>query len=284
MSDTPPAGAALSPDEKRALRKKLLHAQASQAALVRPLSYGQRALWYLYMLAPESAAYNVAFAVRIYSPYDVEALERACQTLLARHAALRTRYGLRDDEPVQEIVPHPALGVECVDASAWEEAALRGQVQASYERPFDLAAGPVMRVTLFTRAPSDHVLLVVIHHIATDGWSLGVLAGELLALYRAESTGRPAALPPVTAAYTDFVAWQHELLAGPEGERLRAFWVRRLAGDLPVLNLPTDHPRPPLQTFRGASLDLELSPELVHALKTLARAEHSTLYPLLLAA
>ena len=283
MTESDRQAAPLSPDEKRALLKKLLQEKAATERAVRPLSYGQRALWYLYTLASEGAAYNVAFSLRIRSAYDPAALQRAVNALIARHASLRTTYVLADDETVQEVAPQGAVTVEVVQAAGLDDDQLRARVHDAYVRPFDLANGPVLRVALFTRSATDHVLLVVIHHIAVDGWSIGLMGGELHELYVAETRKRAARLPAVELSYTDFVAWQQAMLGGAEGDKLRAYWARQLSGELPVLSLPLDRARPTLQTYHGASVDLEISTEMVQGIQELARAEHVTPYTLLLA-
>ncbi len=283
MTESDQSAAQLSPDEKRALLKKLLQERAGTERAVRPLSYGQRALWYLYTLDPESAAYNVAFSLSIRSAYDPDALQRAANALIARHSSLRTTYVLVDDETVQEVAPQSVVQVEVVQAAGLDDDQLRARVHDAYIRPFDLANGPVLRVTLFSRTATDHVLLVVVHHIAVDGWSIGLLGGELHELYVAETGKRPARLPAVELTYTDFVTWQQAMLNGAEGEKLRTYWARQLGGELPVLNLPLDRARPTIQTYHGASIDLELSTEIVQGIQELARAEHVTPYTLLLA-
>ncbi len=284
MSDATRPVAGLSAQEKRELLKQLLQEKANKAQAVAPLSYGQRALWFLHQLAPDSAAYNVTFAVRVRSQIDIPAMRRAFQALIARHASLRTTYAVQSGEPAQEVHGFQEAVFEEVDASGWDEKTLVEQTAASYQRPFDLERGPVARLTLFSRSTADHVLQLVMHHIAVDGWSLGILIDELQALYVAETTG-VLALPPTTVQYVDFVNWQKELLAGPEGERLRSYWLQRLSGgELPTLNLPTDKPRPPLQTYQGATRDFNLSEKLTRQLRDLARAERATLYTVLLAA
>ncbi|MEK7787263.1 MAG: condensation domain-containing protein, partial [Chloroflexota bacterium] len=230
MSDATRPVAGLSAQEKRELLKQLLQEKANKSKAVAPLSYGQRALWFLYQLAPDSAAYNVTFAVRVRSEMDIPAMRRAFQALIARHAALHTTYAVQSGEPVQEVHGFQEAAFEEVEASGWDEKTLVEQTAASYQRPFDLERGPVTRLTLFSRSAVDHVLQMVVHHIAVDGWSLGILIDELQALYVAETTG-VLVLPPPTVQYVDFVNWQRELLAGPEGERLRSYWLQKLSGD-----------------------------------------------------
>ena len=268
--------------EKRALLAQLLQKKASSRCLL-PLSSGQQALWFLYELAPQSWAYNVLFTGRIRSHVDIPALRRAFQALTHRHPILRTTYTTRDGRPVQQVHEQFEVHFEETDTSAWSQNELNNRLIEEARRPFDLERGPVLRVKLFTVASTEHILLLTVHHIAVDFWSLTVLLDELRVLYPAQ-IGTQALLPPLDLQYTDYVRWQAKMLLSAEGEKLWAYWQRQLAGSLPVLNLPTDRPRPPLQTYRGASHSFKLSEELTWQLKALARAEEATLYMILLAA
>jgi amino acid adenylation domain-containing protein/non-ribosomal peptide synthase protein (TIGR01720 family) len=249
-----------------------------------PLSVGQQALWFLAQLSPESTAYNIARALRVKSALDVPALERALQTLVARHASLRALFSSRDGRPFQRAQEQPESGFEEEDAAGWGESYLRERLVEKAHTPFDLERGPLLRVHLFKRSGGEYVLLLVTHHIVADFWSLELLLDELCEAYAALREGRPAKLNPVHAHYRGFVSWQEELLQGPDGERLRRYWLRQLAGELPALDLVTDRPRPPAQTYRGASLSFKLSAGLTRQLKALARSHGATLYTVLLAA
>jgi Condensation domain len=284
MSNASHRIADLSPAEKRALLAKLLRKEASKSQSFQPLSYNQQGIWFLYQLAPESMVYNVNFAARIRSNVDIPALRRAFQALVDRHPALRTTFSVRSGKPAQQV--HQELGVHFVetDASGWNSEVLKIRLLEEAYRPFDLERGPVLRVNLFTCSAQEHVLLLVVHHIAIDFWSLAVLLTELGVLYPAEKAGVKALLPALDSQYTDYVRWQAEMLAGPEGERLWAYWQKQLAGQLPLLELPTDRPRPPVPTYRGASYDFHLNDELSRRLKALAKAQGATLYMVLLAA
>ena len=258
--------------------------EEAQSDAVHPMSHGQQALWFLHHLAPESAAYNVLFAARLRSPIEAVALQTALQSLVARHAALRTTFGVEDGRPVQRIHRECAVSLERVDAAGTTAPALNRMVAESAYRPFDLADGPVLRATLFTRGAGEDVLLLAVHHIAIDGWSFQILFQELGKLYAEAVTGAPAALAPLPYRYTDFVRWQEQALAGPLGERARGHWLRELGGDLPVLALRTDRPRPPRPRFRGASVAFALSEAMSRQLKELAASEKATTYMTLLAA
>jgi amino acid adenylation domain-containing protein len=273
----------LSPDEKRALLAKLLRKKASEAQPFHPLSYNQQGIWFLSQLAPETSVYNVSLAGRIQSDIDISAFRRAFQQLVDRHPCLRTTIASHSGKPVQRIHAHQTVQFEEFDASTWREDELQARLVAETQRPFDLERGPVMRVSLHLRSAQDHILLLVIHHIVIDFWSLAVILKELGELYSAGKAGRSAVLRPLDLQYTDFVRWQTDMLAGPAGETLWEYWGKQLAGPLPVLNLPTDRPRPPIQMFRGAYHDFTLNEELARRLRALAKAEGVTLYMVLLA-
>jgi amino acid adenylation domain-containing protein len=274
----------LSPNEKRALLAQLLRKKVSGSKSIHPLSDNQQGIWFLCQFAPESSIYNVSLAARIRSDLDIPAFRRAFQALVDRHPSLRTTIAVHSGKPVQQIHEHQAVHFEEIDASTWRGDELQTRLVEETQRRFDLERGPVMRVSLFTRSAQEHILLLVIHHIVVDFWSLAVILNELGVLYPAEKAGRPAALPPLDLQYTDFVRWQTEMLASPAGERLWDYWKKQLAGPLPVLNLPTDRPRPPIQMFRGAQHDFTLNEELARRLRALAKAEGATLYMVLLAA
>jgi hypothetical protein len=284
MSNASQRIADLSPAEKRALLAKLLRKEASESPPFQPLSYNQQGIWFLYQLAPESMVYNVNFAARIHSNVDIPALRRAFQALVDRHPALRTTFSVLSGKPAQQV--HQELGVHFVetDASGLNSEVLQSRLLEEAYRPFDLERGPVLRVNLFTCSAQEHVLLLVVHHIAIDFWSLAVLLTELGVLYAAEKAGVQALLPALDSQYTDYVRWQAEMLAGPEGERLWAYWQKQLSGQLPLLELPTDRPRPSVPTYRGASYDFHLNDELSRRLKELAKVQGATLYMVLLAA
>ena len=250
-----------------------------------PLSPGQEGLWVQHRLAPGSAAYHVAAAARLASPVDTGALEWALHRLVDRHAALRTRFQEVDGTPLQVIGPADLAppDIRLVDARDWDEAALAEYLELEARRPFDLSAGPPVRFRVVDGGGWQAVLLVI-HHLLADFWSMGVLARDLGALFRQAVDGAPAALPPLTVDLVDVALWQRERLTGAEGERLAQHWRDRLAGAPAALDLPTDQPRPPLQTFRGRSVRFAWcagEAEAVHA----AAARHATTpFVLLLAA
>ncbi|HVG19909.1 MAG TPA: amino acid adenylation domain-containing protein [Blastocatellia bacterium] len=268
--------------ESQSLPKSSL--TSAEARLKYPLSYGQQAVWFLHQLAPESAAYNIVGAVRIRADLDDAALRRCFQQLIDRHPSLRTTFNLSDGKPVQRIREYLEFNLQKEDASRLDEETLRDRLVEEAHRPFDLENGPVLRVNLFSQSDKNHVLLLAIHHVVADLWSLALLLSELGVLYEAETTGAKAALAAPKLRYTDYVCWQAERLAGPRRDQLWAYWQKQLAGASTVLNIPTDRPRPSVQTYQGASELLRLGPELTQGLKTAARDGGATLNVVLIAA
>jgi amino acid adenylation domain-containing protein len=248
-----------------------------------PLSRGQQSLWFLHQLSPESSAYHIAAAARVSSEVDTAALRRAFQSLVNRHPALRTTFGSQGGEPVQRVREQAPVWFEEVDAAGLSAEALHARLAEEADRPFDLERGPLLRVTLLTRSRRERVLLLVIHHIVADFWSLAVLAHELGALYAAEAGGAPALLPGLPARYADYVRWQEVVLAGAEGERLWAYWRKQLGGDYAPLNLPAAR-TPAGGPRRAEAHTFRLGRGLTRRLRALGRAHEATLYMTLLAA
>jgi amino acid adenylation domain-containing protein len=247
-----------------------------------PLSSGQRALWFLYRLAPESAAYNVAVALDVRGALDAALLQEALDGVVDRHAALRTV--LDDEEPVQRVLERVQVPLVRWDAAAWSEEELRGRLAEEAHRPFRLSEAPLVRAHLARRGEDRHVLLLAAHHAVLDFRSLEIVMDELLWACGAQRAGAPSPLEGAGVQHTDFVRWQQALLAAPAGERLRAETAERLRGAPTVLALPTDAPRPPVQEHRGGAHPFRLPPELSERLRELARDEGATVYTLLLAA
>jgi len=255
------------------------------------LSHGQRALFFLHRLAPASAAYHIAAAARVRpggdgAALDTEALERALGALARRHPALRTSFHLGDGEPWQRLQADPEIELEVLDAAAWGGEELARRLEREAHRPFVLEAGSLWRVVVFRGAQGGDVILFAIHHIIADFWSLAIVARDLGALYRLEHEGSAGVeLPaPPSWDYGAWVAWQRELLAGERGERLWRYWRERLADLPPVLELPTDRPRPPVQTYAGAASLSPLDGQLSAAVRELAHGRGTTLFTVLLAA
>src|SRR5207253_1202767 len=209
-----------------------------------PLSHNQRSLWFMHHVAPESTAYNISFAARIRGELNTKALHRAFQSLVSRHASLRTSFAAAQDKPAQRVHEQAELFFQLEDACQWSESRLSERLSFESQHSFDLERAPLLRVFLFKRAETVHVLMLVAHHIIVDFWSLSVLMHELGAIYHAEVNGTQAALDPQALQYTDYVNWQRELLESTEGEDQERYWQQELAGELPVLDLPLDQARP----------------------------------------
>ncbi|MGV0838480.1 amino acid adenylation domain-containing protein [Mycolicibacterium thermoresistibile] len=281
MTTSPTDIEALSAEEKRALLARLLKQKVEASASTHPLSYGQRSMWFLYQLAPGSPAYNISYAGRICGPLDRVALQRAAQALIDRHAVLRTTYAVRDGQPVQLIHPRWPVQITCHELGS-ADTEFDQWLRRETNRPFDLETGPVFRLSLVRRASGEQILVLVVHHIAVDFWSIDILLDELRVLYAAEHGAPP--LPPCAHRYVDHAERQHRMLAGAEGERLWTYWRDRLAGDLPVIELPMDRPRRVAQTYRGAVHRFTIDQELTAALKKTGRGAGATPYMTLLAA
>lgn len=242
-----------------------------------PLSYGQQALWFVHQLDRLSAAYNVHIAFRIHSPLDVGALRSAFQAIVDRHAPLRSTFAEREGVPFQRVAERVEVAFSVHDATGLDAAALRRRLLEEVHRPFDLEHGPVFRVALF-RTQDAYDLIFTAHHVVVDMWSTIIILEELAAHY--SGTTMPDTL---TLEYRDYVRWQSDMLHGDDGESLFRYWRDTLRGDLPVLDLPLDRPRPPAQTFRGRSRRFLIDTHIHTSLRSLAREESSTQFAVLVA-
>ncbi|WP_437966994.1 amino acid adenylation domain-containing protein [Sorangium sp. So ce260] len=253
-----------------------------------PMSFAQERLWFLAQLEPESASYNMAMAVRLTGSLDVAVVERCLVEIARRHEVLRTTFAVVDGQPAQVVHPDGAPRIGRVDLgalpAAQRDAELRRLIEREARQPFDLANGPLLRLTLLRLGPEEHVLLWVVHHLVFDGWSTGIVLREFAALYTAFAAGRPAPLDALPLQYADFAHWQRERVEGGLLEDQLAYWKRQLSGQPPVLELPTDRPRPPEQRYRGARRSFRVPGALAAALGALARREETTLYAVLMAA
>ena len=251
---------------------------------IHPLSHGQKALWFIWQLEPESAAYNQVFSARICSHLDVLKLRSAFLELVERHPCLRSNFPKVGEQPIQQIHQKFQLDFKNINAYSWDETELYSQVIGESKRHFDLEKEPIIRIRLFTISPPEHILLVTIHHIATDGWSLDIILSELPKLYQEQIDGVSASLTTLKNSYSDYVREHNQFFLQEGGEKLLRYWESKLQGELPTLNLPTDKPRPPIQTYNGASINFELSEQLTQQLKQLSIDSDATLYMTLLAA
>jgi amino acid adenylation domain-containing protein len=252
-----------------------------------PLSFAQERLWFLDQLAPEQAVYNVSVWTQFRGSLQLEALERSLNDFVRRHEVLRTTFPMQAGIPRQVIAPELALRLSHVDVSALPESKRYHEwhrlAQAEAWRPFDLAHGPLLRVQLIYLQPHDHVLVLTMHHIISDGWSVEILRRELVAFYEAHLTGGRHSLSALPIQYADYAVWQREWLQGVVLDEQLAYWKQRLAGCPPSLELPLDHPRPPVQTYRGATVRRTFSAGLTGNLRTLAQSGGLTLHMVLLA-
>ncbi|MDQ0703453.1 amino acid adenylation domain-containing protein/non-ribosomal peptide synthase protein (TIGR01720 family) [Pseudomonas sp. W3I7] len=246
-----------------------------------PLSYAQERQWFLWQLDPDSAAYHVPGALRLSGRLDKAALQRSFDTLVARHESLRTRLHLEGEQRAQQVLAHAAIEIA---ERPVDETQLKASVEAEIARPFDLQQGPLVRVSLLGLSAEEHVLVLVQHHIVSDGWSMGVMVQELMQLYAAYSQGQDCTLAPLPIQYADYAVWQRRWMEAGEKARQLDYWRELLSGTQPVLELPLDYSRPAQQSFLGARQDMALEPALVAGLKALAQREGVTLFMLLLAA
>ncbi|OLF04227.1 hypothetical protein BLA60_41785, partial [Actinophytocola xinjiangensis] len=239
------------------------------------LSFAQSRLWFLEQLTPDSVQYSVPLTLRVRGDLDVTALEEAFSGVVARHEVLRTRFVMTDGLPVQEIIdPWP---VAARHVTAADETEAQKAVQGEMDTPFDLAAGPLLRVLVVQLANDDHMLVVNMHHIVTDAWSLDVLVRELNELYPAAKTGQKPNLPELPVQYTDYAAWQRSSLQGDLLEGHVEFWRRSLAG-VELLELPTDRPRPSRRSGAGATCQFVVPAQTAGGLRDIARQYDASLF------
>ncbi|MGC5012825.1 amino acid adenylation domain-containing protein [Streptosporangium sp. DT93] len=296
MSDLRARLARLSPEQRAALEERMRRQPSPQRApgIPRragngpaPLSFGQERLWFLQQLDPADASYNMFMVQRLRGRVSTEALRHALGRLVERHATLRARFTAREGSPVQEIGPPEPVEPDLIDLTGLpadeRESRATELVADLTNRPFDLAAGPLLRVHLITLSRNDHVLCVVLHHIVADGWSLKILLGEFATLYGAHLEGREAVLPEPVLEYADYAAWQRERLDEEGVRRQLDYWGERLAG-VPVLDVPADRPRSPVRSSNGDYAARRIGRELTAHLDRLARDERCTPFMVLLAA
>jgi NRPS condensation-like uncharacterized protein/acyl carrier protein len=253
-----------------------------------PLSFAQQRLWFFDQLEPNSPAYNIPGAVRLTGQLDVRAMEQTLSEIVRRHEILRTIFPTVNGRPVQVVTEAQPLSLPVVVLSELspEEREIEAQrlVMEEIRRPFKLAQGPLLRVGLLRLSEADHILFFTLHHIISDAWSMVVLVREVATLYEAFSTGEASPLAELKLQYADFAYWQRQWLQGEVLERQLSYWRQQLAAIPPALQLPTDRPRPAVQTTCGEGQELELSKEVSEALRALSRREGATLFMTLLAA
>jgi amino acid adenylation domain-containing protein len=256
-----------------------------------PLSPGQEAMWLICQIAPESVAYNIFITAKIHAYLEIAVVNRVWQKIIEKHPILRTTYTSYEGKPVQQVNQQENFKVEVIDASDWSEDQLVEKIYAIADRPFNLEKDSVLRVNLFTRSAAEHILLLTMHHIAGDMWSYDLLLREFQALYPGEveqvSQQQTETAPDSwneNKTYANFVQWQAAMLSGNRGEKLWQYWQQQLAGELPILHLLPDKPRPPVKTYQGASYIVKLDEQLTEKLGHLALTLNTSLYQILLTA
>jgi amino acid adenylation domain-containing protein/FkbM family methyltransferase len=283
-------------DLAKAIRNRLRGAQwLAESPITRvsrdsglPLSFAQQRLWFLDQLEPGSAFYNCPMGVRLEGDLDIGALERTLSEVVRRHESLRTRFTTVEGEAAQVIDGAWEVRLVPIELSGLEESEREAEVRRfaaeQAQSAFDLTTGPLLRAKLLRLGEQEHVALLTTHHIVSDGWSLGVLVKEVAALYEAFTKGELSPLPDLGVQYADYAVWQREWLKGETLDAQLSYWKRKLGGDLPLLELPTDRPRPAVQSYRGARQSMAISEELTRRLKALGQKEGCTLFMTLLAA
>ena len=284
---------ALSPEKLALLEKRMKKGQPGaipkrRSAELVPLSFAQERLWFLEQLQPLGSVYNLQAQLRIRKPVNVAALGKSLDQIVRRHEILRSRFAVADGKPMQEVQPPMQVGLPLIDLAdrppQIREAEAQQLAYMDTHRPYDLSTGPLFRATLLRLADNDFLLLLSMHHIAGDGWSLGLLFEELAQLYEAFDAGQPSPLPELPMQYGDYASWQREWLQGEVLEEQLSYWQQQLAGAPPLLTIPADRPRPPVQSFRGAVQYFTVPPNLTPAIKALGQLEGTTLFMTLLAA
>jgi hypothetical protein len=255
-------------------------------AYVFPMAFAQQRLWFLEQLQPGTALYHLSSLLEVAGPLSPVAFERAVNAVIARHESLRTTFAMIDDQAVQMVSGSGAIVVP-VHAATGEPGVERQQralaaAQLRCQVPFDLSRGPLLRVELFELAADRHLLIVVMHHIISDGWSLGVFVQEMAQLYQPHRLDQGVELPALPLQYADYADWQRQWLAGPARQEQLAFWCDLLRGAPALLDLPTDRPRPAVQRFRGSLVELAIPEALAERVRRLCQQTKTTPFMLLL--
>ncbi len=274
----------LSLEQKRALARQLLRDRNKRDDGFVSLSEGQRALWFVYQLAPQSPAYNFVYAAQVGSAIEEWALREAVNLLFARHSLLRCSFSMPQRKPGYRVGDSVKPELAMIDALGWTQDELIEHIRAAAHVPFDLEEGPCVRIALYRCRPGESVLALAVHHILADLWSMNLLVDELRLLYAAVIDGRGPNLPAPTSQYADFVRWQHAWLTSRKGDAAWEFWKATLADAPPSLELPTDRSRPKVQTFRGSTVSCPIDPEQLARMRDLAAREKTTLFTVILSA
>ncbi len=294
MTDFAAKIAALPPEKQALLIRRLQQAANQPPALVAqprttntlPLSFAQERQWVLYQWDPTSPLYNITYGVRYLGKLDIAAVQAGFITITQRHEVLRTTFKLVDDVPYQQIHAELNPGFSLVDvrdlSDHERETAIQHQLQAETQQAFDLQTGPLLRVLVLHIRDNEYIKLINVHHSVFDGWSAGVMITELNSLLNAAYAGEPSNLPALPIQYADYAVWQRNWLQGTVLEQQLQYWKTQLAGELPILKLPTDRPYPAVESSRGAHYRVQLSADLVQRLVAWSRSEGYTLNIMLL--
>ena len=272
------------------LKEKLDHTKrqivplARQAASDFALSFAQERLWFIQQMDPDSAIYNISAALSIKGPLDRLALEQSLNQIVRRHESLRSVFVTVEGRPVQRIQPYAEFELPLTNLTGYTESEIYQSLQSYVTRPFNLATGPLVRVRLFETGPASYILLVIIHHIVSDGLSTGLFLQEIWQHYEAFVAGRSPTLPDLKVQYADWAAWQRQWLQDKNLDEQSNYWQAKLGPHLPVLDLPTDYPRQLVQTFAGAHFSFRLPASLTGRLEKFCQTEGVTLYVTMLAA
>ena len=240
-------------------------------------------MWLLHQLLPPDTSFNVAGAARIVGALDIAALRQALQRLVERHVSLRTTFVVEKGRPVQIVQDTVVGALLVIEAANWDETALQSFMEQEAQRPFNLEEGPLLRLLILKRGAQEALLLLSINHLITDFWSMSLLVQELYLLYTAERTGQSPSLPPLELLPSDYAHWQAQMLASPEGIALREYWLEKLGGKLPRLDLPTDRPRPAVLSFDGDAVSHIVGETITAKLKAMSQEQGTTLATTLLA-
>ena len=286
----PNSGTGFSPQKQELLKLLMEERQRGQLRArkwdgPRPLSFAQQRLWFLEQWQPGTINYNIPALVRVTGELDIDVLQQAFRGILARHEVLRACFVSRDGECVQSLVSEDAFHVTLEDVSGYVDPAAEasGRAYKEFRKPFVLSEGPLLRANAYRLASTEHLLALTFHHILTDAWSFGILFRELGEMYRSLVTRSSPGLPALPIQYADYADWQRHMLETGVGQKQVEFWRAELSGTLPLLDLPTDRPRPAAQTFAGAQYLHAIPRDLSDRLRTLSRQRNVTLFMLLLA-
>ena len=289
--------AKLSPAKLNLLSQRLNKSSAERRLAIQPrskvltnlpLSFAQQRLWFLDQLEPGNPFYNIHAAVRLRGPIQASVIERCLNEIVVRHEILRASIHTIAGQPAQVIAPSLIVPLPITDLSVYSESQRESMIRTlaidEACKPFDLSQGPLFRMRLLYLGENDHVFVLVMHHIISDGWSVGVFISELMRLYQDVLTGNAPSLPELKIQYVDFALWQRQWLRGEVLEKQLAYWKRQLAGSPPLIELPSTRPRPAVQTFKGLRRSFQFPPSITEPLKSLGIEEGATLFMTLLAA